>query len=370
MGGITSRRFGLLATVCLALVEFVNSTPVKASVTVKPGQKIQAAIDAAKPGATILVKAGTYAEQLTIKIDGITLVGEKGTVIVPPNPPVPAAKQNLCYGTAGPGLIAGICVVGKDVVLLPYPGQEHSKVKSVGKYVKGVSVTGFEVRGFSGENIALYGAENALITRNKLVDGLVYGYLAAGSKNTEARHNTVLSTGLVPGIGFRYIAMCSDNIQGATVWGNDIDNYGIALCIQTNGANIQHNQVTNSCYGVFVDPGVDGAVVLHNKIGPTNPDCIKNFGVTSGIVVFGASNTQVKHNEVFGQSLGAAATLTNAGAGIAVFDAGPALLANNNRIVRNEARNNDIDLAIFSSGTGNVVEKNQCATPTELCSDP
>ena len=105
-----------------------------------------------------------YKEQLTIKKDGIALVGQKGTVLVPPDPPVPAAKQNLCFGTAGPGTIAGICVVGKDVKLKPYPGQEHSKIDTIGKRVRGVSITGFEV--------GLFPFQKALLNRTLATEAL------------------------------------------------------------------------------------------------------------------------------------------------------------------------------------------------------
>ena len=307
---------------------------------------------------------------MNIKKDGIALVGQKGTILVPPEPPIPVEKQNLCYGTAGPGTIAGICVAGKDVVLLPYPGQEHSKIDTVGRRVKGVSITGFEIRGFSGENIALYGAEDASIRKNKLVDGEVYGFLTVGSKNTDVRDNDITSTPTDPSAPyrFRFIAICSDNYEGSTVWHNDIDNYGIALCVQTNGANYQHNHVTNSCYGVFVDPGVKGAIVRHNDIGPTNPKCGTAFGFSSGIVLFGAIDTQVEHNDIKGQTLGASATPTNAGAGIAVLDV-PGSPATGNRIIRNEAFDNDVDLANGAASTTNVFKKNKCATsfPDGLC---
>ena len=224
-----------------------------------------------------------------------------------------------------------------------------------------------QIRGFSGENIALYGAEDASIRKNKLVDGEVYGVLTVGSKNTDVRHNDVISTPTSP-YRFRFIAICSDNYEGSTVWHNDIDNYGIALCVQTNGANYQHNHVTNSCYGVFVDPGIKGAIVRHNDIGPSNPNCATAFGFSSGIVVFGAIDTQVEHNTIKGQTLGSAATPTNAGAGIGVFDT-PGSPASGNQIIRNDATNNDIDIAFSASGTNIVFKKNTCASssPPGLC---
>lgn len=364
MTQFTPLPFSILTALFLAMVGLVSSHPAQTT-TVRPPQSIQTAINAAQPWTTIVVKAGTYAEQLLITKDGISLVGEKGTKLVPPTPLV----QNFCSGTSGPDTVAGICVVGQNVDLYPWPGTEHQKVKTVGQRVKGVSIKGFEVNGFPGENIALYGAEDASIKDNKLVDGLVYGYLAAGSKNTDARGNKVISTGLSQ-IGLRYIAMCSDNIAGATVWANDIDGYAIALCVQTNGANIQHNHVTNACYGVFVDPGVDGAIIRHNTIGPSNPDCLPYFGnSTSGIVIFGGTNASVEHNEVTGQTVGATRTLTNFGAGIGVYDdipedgKGPNYIASGNNIIRNDVTNNDIDLAGYASGTGNVYKKNTCSNP-------
>jgi len=350
--------------VYMTFIGLVSSNVVP-TITVKPGQLIQAAIDAARAGATILVKAGTYAEQLTIKKDNIALVGEKGTILVPPTVPVPDAQQNQCFGTAGPGTIAGICVIGTNVVIAPYPGFEHSKVISVGKYVKGVSITNFEVHGFSGENIALYGAQDATVKKNKLIDGQVYGLLTAGSINTNFDSNTVTSSGLTP-TGFRYIAICSDNVSGARVWVNDIDGYAIALCVQTNSADVQHNHVTNACYGAFVDPGVNGAILRHNTIGPTNPNCATAFGVASGILVYGASNTDVDHNDVTGQTLGAADTPENFAVGIGVFDA-PGFLAVGNQVNRNDLTHNDLDLALLSGGTGNVFKANTCTTPAALC---
>jgi len=46
-----------------------------------PGQSIQKAVDAAGPGDTIAVKAGTYKEHLRIARSGIELIAEKGVIV-------------------------------------------------------------------------------------------------------------------------------------------------------------------------------------------------------------------------------------------------------------------------------------------------
>jgi hypothetical protein len=51
---------------------------------VRPGESIQAAIDAARPGDTILVKPGTSAEALKVTTDNLTLKGSRGTVLTMP----------------------------------------------------------------------------------------------------------------------------------------------------------------------------------------------------------------------------------------------------------------------------------------------
>jgi parallel beta-helix repeat protein len=360
-----SQRFGaarialILATVCVTPVWLASPASAQGgTIHVRAGQPIQAAINAAHPGDQILVEAGTYAEQLTIEKDGITLVG-LGAILVPPATP----GHNKCSGLAGNGTQAGICVMGSDVNLAPYES-EHRKVLSVGRPVEDVLITGFQVRNFSGENIAVVGAKDAWVTGNKVVDGEQYGILTAGSNNTRVAGNTVVSSKKV-----RFIGTCMDDVAGVQVLNNHISGYGIAFCVQTPGADVRYNDISDSCIGVFVDPGIDGAKIRQNHISATNPRCTKDFPYGAyGIILDGAVNSEVRYNLIEGQTDDG---LPNqVAAGLAIVDdqtTHPVAVASGNVVTQNILFNNDLGLLVNTTGTGNVITHNNCSTPKELC---
>src|SRR5438552_953820 len=98
-------QFGTMALVAMLFTMMAFATPASAAgVTVHPGESIQAAIDAAGPGTTITVKSGTYAENLLITKDNITIVGQ-GAILIPPA----NAFKTPCSGAPHP---VGFCVVG------------------------------------------------------------------------------------------------------------------------------------------------------------------------------------------------------------------------------------------------------------------
>src|SRR5437899_2328712 len=76
---------------------------------VRPGQSIQAAIDAAKPGDSIYVHPGVYHENVAITKDNLTLRGAGGgqSVLAPPA----HRKNNACVDPSDP-TVNGFCVVG------------------------------------------------------------------------------------------------------------------------------------------------------------------------------------------------------------------------------------------------------------------
>lgn len=190
----------------------------------KENQIISDVINNAPPGSRIVVTPGMYDQQVTIKKDGITLIG-KGVTLVPPKPPK-TFEDNACTGFTGPGSQAGICVAGSDIEADDFI-VEHQKIRSVGQPVKDVTVIGFTVRGFIGANILVIGAENAKVYGNILKDNPAYGMLTAGSKKTEISGNKVTIEN--PLSDFNFVGICMDNLSKVKVTRNKISNYFIGL---------------------------------------------------------------------------------------------------------------------------------------------
>jgi hypothetical protein len=336
---------------------------------VKAGGSIQAAISSAPPKAKIIISPGTYSEQLLITPaqSGLTLVGLAGATLVPPA----SYGNNICTGLAGPTTTGdqtqvGICVAGDGLALDTFVA-EHRKVLSVKTRVAGITITGLTINGFSGPNIALVGAVNAKVTSTNLINGGYYGCLSDGSIGSTISNNVLRSEGEL-----RFISICVDDISGAKVTNNNLDGTYIGLCIQTPGAVLTGNTITNTCIGAYVDPGVKGAQLKGNSVSTTSPMC--NFadnpiGV-AGIFVSGAIGTTVTRNVVQGITAYGGKFPLDVGIGVADDDTQtPVAVASNNVVKGNTLKHNDLDLLLYSNGTGNVFAGNQCATsfPAGFC---
>src|SRR5262249_36518980 len=139
---------------------------------VGPGDSIQAAIDTAQPGDTIIVK-GVHHENVAITTDGITLKGV-GAVLEPAATPL----VNVCTDPTAPDEVNGICVVG-DV---------DFDTGVVNREIQNVTVSGFTVRGFN-EGITAFAAHNATFQGNVAEDNEEYGITAFVSTGTKFLFN-------------------------------------------------------------------------------------------------------------------------------------------------------------------------------------
>ena len=165
------RSICTLSALGVGLVMLCVSTAATAAIVVRPGESIQAAVDAASPGETIVVKPGTYYgaagadEGVRIKKDGIRLIGNSnsgkgGKVILVPNPD----------GS------------NKDGILAEPEDEEAPEIQ-------GFHIQGFTVQGFPNNGIKLERVNTFTIEGNESIDNLENGIQPELSANGLVKNN-------------------------------------------------------------------------------------------------------------------------------------------------------------------------------------
>jgi parallel beta-helix repeat protein len=325
-----------------------------------PGQSIQAAVNHASPGDTILIKPGVYHETVQIRKDGITLRGSGdfsgGTVLEPPKS-IPAT---LCNNFFGP---TGVCILAKEI----------NKTGAVIQPVRDDTVTALRVSGFAGNGVFGYGTGNLNVTRVVAVNDGAYGISRFESTGTVFADDTAIGNSEA---GF-YVGDSPD--ADTTVRDNQA--YGNTLGIfirHARDVTVTGNRVKGNCQGIFVlddgQPGGAGdATIWHNSVFKNNKFCPATGDQPvpfqgGGILLLGATHTQVAGNSVAGN----VGKQVNSG-GIVVASA-HALTGGSNpnfdTITGNTAyRDHPADLIWDHTGTGVKFTANHCATsiPSGLC---
>lgn len=350
------KRVALLAAVALAssTAMVLGSPAGAATFTVSPGQSIQAAIDAAPSGSTILVRPGVYRENLTVQKDAITLQGSgPGATFLEP----PASFTGPCAfpGEDGSETVApGICVLGD----LDFSGGPPT----VRRPVTGVRVIGFTVRSFPGDGIFVFGGRGTVVQGNALVDNAEYGVFANTSNATTIANNTATGSddaGIYVGDSPRAAA----NIRGNEAFDNGI---GIFLRSASVGT-VQGNRVHDNCVGILLLSAPNPPsfwMVSRNQVNRNSRSCPPGQGPPLsgiGILLFGALQNSISSNTVN----------DNAPGGPTVVSGGIVLAqgASGNSVSGNQAhRNVPVDLA-DDSGAPNRFSGNVCETsrPPGLC---
>jgi hypothetical protein len=336
----------LLAVFLVMLVVSVASAKPKGNI-VHPGESIQAAVDAAEPGDTIVVQKGIYNETVVIDKDGISLRGGKA-VLEPPSEP-----------TEGPCEGAGLCVLG-DV---------DFQTGEVSEYVEDVSISGFTVRDFSVYGIVGIGARDARFVKNRSFDNGEYGITSFFSTGTKVISNVTS--------GAEDAAIYVGDSPHANTWIANNDTYDSASGILVRNALHGHiiaNKAHNNCIGIIFiadAPGpagefeVDGNRVQHNnRACPVTAETPRLSGV--GIGLLGARSVKIRGNLV----------LKNVPSGPPALSGGVVLVRGiegtapkNNSVVGNVILRNHPDIFWDRSGSGNSFLGNLCNTsvPSSLC---
>jgi parallel beta-helix repeat protein len=254
---------------------------------VRPGGSIQAAIDAARPGDTILVKPGEYAEALTITTDDLTLKGSRGTVLTMPDD----AEPCFVFDPEAPPTVEGICVLG-----------ELSPEFEVVDPVEDTRISGFVIRGFTGNGIFALGTEDLRATRNRTEDNAEYGIFVLVSTRPVLASNKATGNG-VAGLYVGSNQQVDAKVFGNTSWDNPI---GIFLRDVSHGT-AERNHVFGNCSGILLLAGAPGPLtnwkIRHNLVRANNKtDCGEEDPVPSGmgILLLGAADNDISRNLVLG----------------------------------------------------------------------
>jgi nitrous oxidase accessory protein NosD len=355
MARLTRPFVGSLAG--LALV--ATASPASAhdsELVVGPGESIQAAVDRAHSGDTIVVRPGTYRQNVVVAKDGIKLVGFGAQLVSPAAP-----ESNFCSEPGQPAAI-GICVAGEF----------DMNTGEVIRPVEDVIVEGFTLRDYPDAGVLAFGAKDATFRHNTALNDDEYGITAFVSSGTRMLYNRA------DGADEAGLYIGDSPKADATLVGNVVTDsrFGI-LWRNAEGGTAARNFVRGNCVGIMVLSGIEGLEGLagrltmrHNHVFGNTRACEDSdegpaiSGV--GIALVGAHDSRVTHNRVTG----------NVPTGPTAFSGGVAVVTDflgtvpkNNRVVGNVLRRNHPDLFWDGSGSGNTFQRNRCKTsdPAALC---
>jgi hypothetical protein len=326
---------------------------------VRPGDSIQAAVDAASPGDTIMVRAGTYRESVRIQTDGLTLRAQ-GSVTLKPRD----YGDGQCYL---PGHVAGFCVV---------PADFDPSVGSYTRRVRDVTITGFHIIGFD-DGVFGFGTENLRVSHVVAINNRDYGVASFDGIRTRFTRNATSGSqdaGIYVGDSVEANAVVTNNRS----WDNAL---GI-LIRHSHKVVVSHNKVWGNCLGVFllsdIEAGGSGHItVQHNRVRANNNVCPAFEGFLpdlggGGIVLAGSQHDIIFHNVV------------TENRGNTLFSGGIVLITNtlpnpdgsfdvskDNLVTLNGLSGNEpADIVTDEASTPNVFVRNRCdsSIPDGLCS--
>ncbi|MEU9734284.1 right-handed parallel beta-helix repeat-containing protein [Streptomyces sp. NPDC048002] len=364
-------RFASLACTAAVFGAGIGAAPPTAADhmthVVRPGESIQAAVDAAKSGDTVLLTAGTFYESVKVSTPGLTLRGMGRLTVIKPVPgTAPAATPSSAESTAStaPATCAeggnGVCVIGTR-----------------NRYVENVTVASLTVTGFTRAGVFSMGTDRLTVRNVRAVQNGLWGIAQERSVRGVIRDNVARDNGdagVFLANSIKTEQGASDT-QGTLVARNHLAGNRIGVTVRRlRNLTVQGNHVTGNCAGVFVvgdenKPKTGALTVSDNRVVSNNKSCPANSRLEalqgSGIVVTGAEDTLVTRNVV--RDNAGASSLSG---GIVLFKSFVGTANERNRVSGNTlSGNSPADLVNTEAGGGNTFEGNSCraSKPAGLC---
>jgi len=342
----------LLAVVAPASADHVS--------VVRPGESIQAAVDAAEPGDKIFVKRGRYAENVVITTDGITLKARGAKLVPPANP-----TANAC--SFGEPARDGICAIGD--VTFPDDGPP-----TVNDPISDVKIKGFKVQGFPGTGIIFLGAEDPVVKHNRTKDNGEYGiarFFSTGGKIVGNAASGSEEAGIYVGDSPDADVLIARN--------HAFDNhlFGFFLRDAANGRLVGNHSYGNCVGAIVLNTGANIAGDWHffaNHVYDNDKFCEGDAEEGTpplsgiGIAIANASDNRLFGNVIKNNNPSGDVPFSG---GVVVVDTGsPGANAPSGNVVKgNVILGNEPDIFWDGSGEGNVIAHNLCRTsiPDGLC---
>ncbi|MFI2609218.1 nitrous oxide reductase family maturation protein NosD [Kitasatospora sp. NPDC018619] len=314
-------------------------------ITVRQGESIQQAVDAARPGDTVQLLPGTYRGSVRITTRGVTLRGFGAESVITPGDDA----GNACAAAGH-----GICVVGTEGQPLP-----------------DVTIANLAVTGFRKNGIDASGTTGLTVTHTFVHHNAQQGISQEMSTRATIRGNRSADNGQ-SGVflaNYAYREGGSPDTGGTVVEDNELTGNRVGVTVRRlRGLTVRSNGISDNCAGVFVvgDEGVpragdldvrDNTVVGNNRFCPANPRLGAIQG--AGIVLTGTEDTRVTGNEVRDNT-----GTSDFSGGIVLFRSAVGV-ANTRAVITDNtlSGNGPADLADRDSatGTGNTFARNTCA---------
>ncbi len=350
---MTTRRVQGVAAVAATVVIALNALPTAHAApsgatvhhVVRAGESIQSAVDSARPGDVIVVRAGTYRGSVRITVPGLTLMGAGARTVITPSA---TGDENAC-AVAGHGL----CVTGTE------------QLNASGVRLRSLTVSGFRKNGVDAsyadrlEVTGVTAQDNGEqgISQERSVSGVFTGDTARGNGQAGIFIANTVST-----------EAGALDTRGTVVRDNQLAGNRVGVVLRrVRDLTVDRNTITGNCAGVFVvgdenTPRGGALTVSRNEVAANNKYCASNgrlpFFQGTGILLTGTEQVLVTGNRVTG-NVGASPM-----SGGIVLYASTVGVHNDGNVVRGNVvtGNGPADLADQDGGTGNTFTANTCAT--------